>query len=840
MNSDCVWVARGDREGMITSLDHQVTRLSGALPDLGVGIAHAAIVAAIVVALLGGKTPAASAATTQQRTRDAASTSTRSDSLPEFRSTGFSLPLIYIEFGLAAAVTLAGGAMLLDRKARRVPVESPARSAHPDRCRNGDLVGGEPNRRSGDEGELGIALAEHLQQFLIERGSLQYSVLMVSQSRKTVTIVLSVSPDEQLLLLQHCVEFTAALRGRCSVSVSPDHDVVVRIPRKALTGLVKPPRTESGTTLPMIPIGQQSKDETLFVNWHELGHMLISGLPGAGADVVLTTLLASLAARFTPEQLQIWSVADLHLLPAQLRDLPHHRVSIDSEEKAEVEATLAKLRAELVRRMSALRHPDIRNDGDRLDWSEILLVLGEIGEIGAVADDRATFDLISAHGARYGMRCVATTAQCDSLSYDNLNYFGSHLVLQLSDDDQSIKLIGRPDASQLGNGEFMLRLGHRAPLRVRGFRIEASDLDGLIRAMHERRRDSIPVAYPAANDDEFNSRTRSIDQTSPQSTTRPPAAGTNIEPIAAHEIEQVAAEATAETEPLPSSLIQIKCFGEFTVTSGGREIVPSGEEGTSYKAWEVLAFLAAQPDGSIAKDRLLTAVWPEVDSQRTSRRLRVAMTRLRGLLAGQVAGITTDAVRTDRDGICRLDTAKITSDVQRFTALCQQGSKGSASEIKQSLQQAVTLYQGDLLAGRGTRIYEWVDVRDDSGISLRERYREAYYQATKQLADLYIEEGHPDLAVPLFKNALKLEPTLEDIVRQLYACYRQLGDLRSLIQEDRALRQSLRQLFYDPSDPDDDPDYYEPEPETVELFNQVRAELEAQHAVNDRRGRRPV
>jgi DNA-binding SARP family transcriptional activator len=147
------------------------------------------------------------------------------------------------------------------------------------------------------------------------------------------------------------------------------------------------------------------------------------------------------------------------------------------------------------------------------------------------------------------------------------------------------------------------------------------------------------------------------------------------------------------------------------------------------------------------------------------------------------------------------------------------------------LQRAVDLYQGDLLSGRGTRFYEWVDERDDDGLSLRERYRESFYNATKRLADLHIEDRRPDLAVPLLKNVLRFEPTLEDIVRQLYQCYGQLHDLRTLIQEDRNLRQTLQQVYYDPSDPDDESGYYEPDPDTVELFNEIRAELEAEIAI---------
>ena len=153
------------------------------------------------------------------------------------------------------------------------------------------------------------------------------------------------------------------------------------------------------------------------------------------------------------------------------------------------------------------------------------------------------------------------------------------------------------------------------------------------------------------------------------------------------------------------------------------------------------------------------------------------------------------------------------------------------------MQRARTLYGGDLLPGRGTRLYEWVDERDGSGVSLREGYREEYYRATQWLARLFCREGRADLAVPLYKGLLEAEPTLEDIVRELYRCYQQLGDLSSLIREDRHLRQALREAFYDPDDPEADPDDYQPEPETTDLFNRVGAGLEAK-AVTHTGGRK--
>jgi hypothetical protein len=74
---------------------------------------------------------------------------------------------------------------------------------------------------------------------------------------------------------------------------------------------------------------------------------------------------------------------------------------------------------------------------------------------------------------------------------------------------------------------------------------------------------------------------------------------------------------------------------------------------------------------------------------------------------------------------------------------------------------------------------------------------------------------------------LKASPTLEDVVRELFRCYHELGDLVSLVGEERHLREALRKEHAGTSrDADDDPDRYPPQPETIELFNRLRAEME--------------
>jgi DNA-binding SARP family transcriptional activator len=191
-------------------------------------------------------------------------------------------------------------------------------------------------------------------------------------------------------------------------------------------------------------------------------------------------------------------------------------------------------------------------------------------------------------------------------------------------------------------------------------------------------------------------------------------------------------------------------------------------------------------------------------------------------------------VRAGRDGTCRLDPAAVWTDAQEFLARCREGL-GTPERAKPALERALALYRGDLLTGRGARSYAWVTERDESGLSPRERFREESYRAARRLARLYRAEGRPAEAVPLYRRLLTAEPVLEDVVRDLYRCYGELGDLAALVREDRHLRQALRETLSDPDDPDDDPGQYEPEPETVALFEAIRADLEARSGLPELR-----
>lgn len=839
-------------------------------------------------------------------------------------------PLVSCAVGLSVAGAVGGAVLLARRRVRRnlreLPVRAVPAAASPP---GGDFAEAEfgrvlTHRLHGEEVEPVVLVAQHALRFLEERGMSEVTVVMAQQGRNVTTLALNLGLLDQTRLLDLAGELGIRLGGTGQASLTPDHDVTLQLSRLKLAGLRASPSHGLARPVHLLPLGVLPGGSTLYANWPELGHVLVAGIPGGGTEVVLASMISALAARCRPEALRLWTIADRRLLPEQLLRLPHQSVDlVDPTDESAVGRTLQQVRTELIRRMRDSEREDALQRSAQPGEPDLVLV---IGELGSIEDDGTTLELIGVHGAAHGVRLVASTTRPADLAVDLLAHFRTQLVLQTLDEEESIRLLGRPDAADLETGDLLLRLDGRIPVRARGFRVSSDRLDELVGLMRQAYGFRAPATEGrvAAPGDPEGSLTRPVDRDdSPEGSGRGPATDRvtpsldpasegggrpreledHDEPEEAEEPTRSAEEEGGEdtdlerltpaevaavkecrskgrqdqTTPLPTawtdedvlrtseveadeqphsghredtmpgdtvvvdkelpdgeeviaeaaSLVEIRCFGEFVVRSGGREITPSSEEGASFKAWEVLAFLAAHPEGAVSKERLLAAVWPDVDADRAGNRMRVAMVRLRALLARQVPGLPSEAVRADRDGTCRLDTTLISSDVHQFVTLCRTAAKFPPEEAKSALQRARAAYGGDLLPGRGSRFYEWVDERDESGVSLRESYREEYYRVTQRLARSFCREGRPDLAVPLYRGLLKAEPTLEDLVRELYRCYQQLGDLSSLIREDRHLRQSLREAYYDPDDPEDDPNSYQPEPETVELFTTIRRELEA-------------
>lgn len=765
----------------------------------------------------------------------------------------------------AAAVAVAGGVLVARRRVRRSLDEPPIPTPPPPRpiqeFADIDPARSLVHRARGDETEPISLIAFQVYRFLARHGLQTMAVLLAEQERDMVTLVLRGSLEDQQRFVELSGELEQRLGDRVGIDHIPDGDVALRVEGAKLLRLMAPVMNQSALP-PLLPLGARSGDSTLYGNWRELENVLIAAMPGGGAEVILKSLLVTLVARRSPSQLRLWTIAGGQTVSPELRELPHQKAVVDPAEEAEAAGILEDLRSEMRKRMR-----EVQKSGqpwtESPDQPELVLLVDEFGDL---PDGESALELLATNGPAHGIRILAATTRAETLDEHVLGYFRTRLVLQAFEDDESTHVLGGPEASDLGSGEFFLRIDQRHPIRLRGFRISPDHLDQLVSMMSPARR-TVDVEPPAEDRDQQVEDDAAVEEPEvrwgPDSIEDTPLyvepesiAGEEDDEVvpspgdaretergiaAAEEAivaadEGIAKEASEDGEdPVPLDLvngkrprvlettlletsspadadelttngavkpqregmplISIQCFGDFVVRSAEQAISPSGGEKASYKAWELLAFLAAQPAGAVSKEKLLAAIWPDFGGERVTNKVHAALVRLRALFARQVPGIPSEVVRLDRDGTCRLDTTLVVSDVHEFVSLLHAAAGLPSRQAISALEQARHLYKGDLLSGRETREYEWVYDRDESGVTLREHYREQCQRATKRLARLYREEGQPDLAVPLLKDLLQDEPTLEDVVRDLYRCYQDLGDLTSLIREDRHLRQALREAF---------------------------------------------
>jgi nucleoid-associated protein YgaU/DNA-binding SARP family transcriptional activator len=377
---------------------------------------------------------------------------------------------------------------------------------------------GEP---APDEAEPAVVGASRVLAWLAEQGVSDVSVVTVCQERTprgfSLRLTFQAGPHDLTRLLELAPSVGARLGRHGTARQTADLDVELEIDDVAPLYLLpaSAPAQARAPAPVLLPVGAQSQRHTLYANWGELGNVLVAGGADA-AGTVLTSLVVALAARCHPDRLRLWTVGRGGSLPDALLDLPHQEVPVDAEApgadsggrphpvdvlRATREAIRRRQRAGHVRPDAATPRGLEDGRGEELgavaaeaevNEPEIVLVVGELSDL-LVAEDGDTaraareeildlLDEIGGNGPTNGVRLLAATRQTEALDNALLARFGTRFVLEQPDEAQSLRLLGRPDASGLaGAGELFLRVAGRLPVHARGFRVPSERLAQLAR-----------------------------------------------------------------------------------------------------------------------------------------------------------------------------------------------------------------------------------------------------------------------------------------------------------------------------------------------------------------------
>lgn len=225
------------------------------------------------------------------------------------------------------------------------------------------------------------------------------------------------------------------------------------------------------------------------------------------------------------------------------------------------------------------------------------------------------------------------------------------------------------------------------------------------------------------------------------------------------------------------------------------------------KADALLIGLALLQPGAVARQQLLTQLWPDQNATLAGQALNSLTAELNKLCRQHFA---CDPLIRHEQGYYRFNyEAGVGTDLEQFHAWAtlgqQQLQAGDGVVGIASCTQALGLYRGDLPCR---------DLSGDFSISallVRERLRTTLLDLLTALANYYYARGDAGQALHYLQRLLAREPCREDAHRQVMRCYLQIGQRAQALRQYQLCTQLLALEFN-----------AQPEPATVELFDQIR------------------
>lgn len=259
--------------------------------------------------------------------------------------------------------------------------------------------------------------------------------------------------------------------------------------------------------------------------------------------------------------------------------------------------------------------------------------------------------------------------------------------------------------------------------------------------------------------------------------------------------ERSAVVKRAQAQPGGPAALRFRVLGEFQVFAGDQRVPTT--RFPRFKALTLLKFLVGRRGKPTTREALMEVLWPEGDPARASANLRVVLHGVRRGLEPAATGAVASSFVLSHGDMVYLDPSKrIWIDAEEFVERSREGAalaaQGQQEQAIAALSAAASLYGGDYMAD---------DPYSDWCLFERERLRELYLGVLKQLAGLVAEQGDALLAVDVYRSALAVEASREEIHRELMRVLWQMGLRDEALRQYESCRRVLRsELAADPSE----------------------------------------
>jgi DNA-binding SARP family transcriptional activator len=245
-------------------------------------------------------------------------------------------------------------------------------------------------------------------------------------------------------------------------------------------------------------------------------------------------------------------------------------------------------------------------------------------------------------------------------------------------------------------------------------------------------------------------------------------------------LKLTSAEPATAPETWPWS-IRINTLGPFKVTIDGQPLDSGKKPGQ--KPLALLKLLAASSAEGLAATQMADLLWPQSEGDKAHHALEMALHRARKMVGSDEALLVRNGWLQLNPALCRVDSHAFTVGVDAGLRALQQGRP---DEARRTLERALALYQGHLLAG---------DRYAERVAPSRERLWNRYLVALERLCALYESTGQIEQALHLYHRACELDELAEALCRHYLRYCLQLGRreeaLRAYTRLERAMQQTL-------------------------------------------------